>query len=413
MELTNKNELDLGNELLKIREAEENLKGIIKETKLIESTVFSDEYNNEVYIKPENLQVTGAFKIRGAYNKISKLSEEEKRKGVIASSAGNHSQGVAYAAKLLGVSATIVMPKNTPLIKVESTRGYGAKVVLHGGCYDEAYAEAKRLQEENGYLFIHPFDDLEVIEGQGTIGYEILKEIEDMDYILVPVGGGGLISGIALAAKALNKNVKVIGVEPVGAMAMKKSMDKGGVVILNHVNTIAEGVAVKKPGNLPYQIIKSYVDDIVTVTDFDIMEASLLLIEKHKLVAESAGALSLAGLKKLDVSNKKIACVLSGGNIDVLTMSSLINRGLVSRGRLFCFSVELPDIPGELLKISEILSGLNANVVKLDHNQFKTFDRFNQVLLEITLETNGHEHVEKIIESLGKNGYEIATVAGY
>jgi threonine dehydratase len=393
--------------LSEIEKAQINLEGVSRKTTLIYSDVFSNESGNTVYIKPENLQVTGAFKIRGAYNKLCTLTLSERARGVIASSAGNHAQGVAFSAQKLGVSATIVMPKTTPLIKVEATKSYGANVILFGDYYDEAYTEAKRLEKEHNFVFVHPFDDLGVMYGQGTIACEILEEIEDIDCILVPVGGGGLIGGIALAAKALNPNIKIIGVEPEGAKAMKDSMENNGIVHLASVRTIADGVAVKKPGDLTFEIIRNYVDEIVSVSDFDIMESFLLLLEKHKLIAEASGALSFAGLKKIQEKNKKIACVLSGGNIDVVTISSMIDRGLVSRGRLFCFSVEMPDIPGELVKISTILAKANANVVKLDHNQFKTKDRFMQVQLEITAETNGPGHVSTIINELNKGGYTV------
>ena len=393
--------------LSEIKKAQTNLKGISKKTALIYSDVFSNESGNTVYIKPENLQITGAFKIRGAYNKICKLTPKEKERGVITSSAGNHAQGVAYSAEKLGIVATIVMPKTTPLIKVEATKSYGANVILFGDCYDEAYTQAKILEKKHNYVFIHPFDDLDVMYGQGTIACEILEEIEDMDCILVPVGGGGLIGGIALAAKALNPNIKIIGVEPEGAKAMKDSIDNNEIVNLATVRTIADGVAVKKPGNITFEIIQNYVDEIVTVSDFDIMESFLLLLEKHKLIAEASGALSFAGLKKIQEKGKKVACILSGGNIDVVTISSMIDRGLVSRGRLFCFSIEMPDIPGELVKVSTILAKANANVIKLDHNQFKTLDRFMQVQLEITAETNGHEHVATIINELAKGGYKV------
>jgi len=393
--------------LSEIQKAQANLKGVSIKTALIYSDVFSNESGNSVYIKPENLQITGAFKIRGAYNKLCTLTLSERKRGVIASSAGNHAQGVAYSAEKLGIAATIVMPKTTPLIKVEATKNYGATVILFGDCYDEAYTEAKRLEAEHNYVFVHPFDDLDVMYGQGTIACEILEEIEDIDCILVPVGGGGLIGGIALAAKALKPSIKIIGVEPEGAKAMKESMDNKKIVNLETVRTIADGVAVKKPGNLTFEIIRNYVDEIVTVSDFDIMESFLLLLEKHKLIAEASGALSFAGLKKIQEKGKKVACVLSGGNIDVVTISSMIDRGLVSRGRLFCFSIELSDIPGELVKVSTILSKTNANVVKLDHNQFKTNDRFMQVQLEITVETNGHDHVTTIINALNNEGYKV------
>ncbi|MBU3182562.1 threonine ammonia-lyase [Clostridium psychrophilum] len=393
--------------LSEIQKAQASIKGVCIKTALIYSDVFSNESGNSVYIKPENLQITGAFKIRGAYNKLCTLTPDQRKRGVIASSAGNHAQGVAYSAEKLGIDATIVMPKTTPLIKVEATKSYGATVVLYGDCYDEANTEAKRLQAENNYVFVHPFDDLDVLYGQGTIACEIIEEINDIDCILVPVGGGGLIGGIALAAKALKSSIKIIGVEPEGAKAMKESMDNNKIVNLETVNTIADGVAVKKPGTIPFEIIKNYVDEIVTVSDFDIMESFLLLLEKHKLIAEASGALSFAGLKKIKEKGKKVACVLSGGNIDVVTISSMIDRGLVSRGRLFCFSIEMSDIPGELVKVSTILAKANANVVKLDHNQFKTNDRFMHVQLEITVETNGHNHVNNIIKTLNKGGYKV------
>ncbi|WP_432662416.1 threonine ammonia-lyase [Wukongibacter baidiensis] len=393
-----------------IKAAKERLEGISAKTELIYSSFFSNEYQNEVYIKPENLQTTGAYKLRGAYNKISKLSDSQKKRGLIASSAGNHAQGVAYSAQKLGIEATIVMPKTTPLIKVEATKKYGAKVVLAGDNYDAAYNEAQRLQKKMNYTFVHPFNDLDIMAGQGSIGIEILEELQNADIILAPVGGGGLISGIAVAAKSINPNIKVIGVEPEGANAMRLSIDKNKLVSLDRVETIADGVAVKTPGDLTFSIIRDYVDDIITVSDFDIMEALLILLERHKLVAEPAGALSLAALKKLNVQNKNIVSVISGGNIDVVTMSSLINHGLVSRGRLFCFSVNLPDTPGQLLNISKILADIGANVIKLDHNQFKGFDRFKNVQLEVTVETNGHDHIGQIIDSLRDHGYGINKV---
>lgn len=397
-------------ECMNFSAARETLRPVIRETPLIYSEVFSEECGNRVFIKPENLQVTGAFKIRGAYNKISQLSETEKSKGVIASSAGNHAQGVALASKLLGVRATIVMPKTTPIIKVEATRSHGANVVLAGDCYDEAYEEALRLQKEQDSIFIHPFDDLVVIEGQGTIGVEIFEELNDVDVVLVPIGGGGLISGIALAMKALKPSIKIIGVEPEGAMAMKSSVNEDKVVCLSHVDTIADGVAVKRPGDLTFDIIREYVDEIVTVSDREIMEAFLMMLEKHKLIAENSGAVSLAGLKRLQMFNKNVVCVVSGGNIDVVTVSTMINKGLVSRGRLFCFSVELPDKPGELLRISEVLARLNANVIGLDHNQFKNTDRFMNVELEVTCETSGHAHIEEIQCELARMGYKVRKV---
>lgn len=391
-------------------EARTKLEPILLKTPLIYSPGFSQEFNNEVYLKPENLQKTGAFKVRGAYYKIAKLQKNQDIKGLICSSAGNHAQGVAYAAQKLNLKATIVMPKTTPLIKVQATKQYGAEVVLHGAVYDDAYQEARRLEKELGYVFIHPFDDWDIIYGQGTIGLEILDELEDVDYVLVPVGGGGLISGIATAIKHINPKVKVIGVEPRGAMAMKQSLRMNERVTLKSVDTIADGVAVKEPGKITFDAIRTYVDDIVIVDDYDLMDAFLMLVEHHKIVAENAGLLSLAGLKKLNVTNKKVVSLLSGGNIDVVTMSSLINKGLISRGRIYCFSVDLPDTPGQLLQISQILSDYKANVVKLDHNQFRTTHRFHHVNLQVTIETNGHDHLNLILEKLHEHGFKVQEV---
>lgn len=393
-----------------IEQAAERLKGVINPTPLIHSDPFSEEYNHDVYIKPENLQITGAFKIRGAYNMIASLEPSSRKNGLIASSAGNHAQGVALAAKLLSAKATIVMPKTTPLIKTEGTRKLGAKVILAGDIYDEAYAEARRLEKEEGLRFIHPFDDEAVIAGQGTIALEILKELPDCQCILVPIGGGGLVSGIAVAAKAMNPSIKVIGVEPEGAQTLKHCIEQGCICELPRVQTIADGVAVRRAGNLTYEIIKRYVDDIITVSDYELMEFFLMLLEKHKLVAENAGILSLAALKKLGGNPLKVVSVVSGGNIDVLTISAMIDQGLVNRGRIFCFSVELPDKPGQLLEVARILAERNANVVKLDHNQFKSIDRLHRVHLEVTIEANGHEHIREITEALTAGGYRIEKV---
>ena len=388
-------------------EARERLGTVIEKTKLIHSNIFSDESGNDVYIKPENLQRTGAFKIRGAYNKIAKLTEEEKKRGVIAASAGNHAQGVALAAQKLGIKAVIVMPKHTPLIKVEATRRYGAEVILTGEVYDEAYEYAKRLQEKEGYTFVHPFNDEDVIEGQGTIALEVLEELPDADIILVPIGGGGLISGIASAAKLKNPLIKIIGVEPEGAASALEARKSHHVVELNEANTIADGTAVKKIGDITFDYIEKYVDDIVTVSDYELMAAFLVLVEKHKIVAENSGILSVAGLKKLNVTGKKIISIISGGNIDVLTISSMINKGLVARGRIFTFAVDLPDKPGQLVAVSQILSEQNANVIRLEHNQFKNLDRFHEVELQVTVETNGEEHINKITQEFEKKGYII------
>jgi threonine dehydratase len=393
-----------------VKQAQKNLEGVIENTPTIYSEVFSAEYENNVYMKAENLQKTGAFKIRGAAHKIANLTADEKKRGLIASSAGNHAQGVALAATLSGAPSTIVMPMTTPLIKVESTRRHGAEVVLHGSCYDDAYEKALEIQKEKDLVFVHPFNDIDVIAGQGTIALEILEEHPDTDVLLVPVGGGGLISGIAFAAKQIKPDIKVYGVEPVGARAMQLSLEKKELFELDIVNTIAEGVAVKKPGSLAFEIIPEYVDDILIVDDYDIMEAFLLLLERHKLIAEAAGILPLAGLKKLKEKGKKVVSVISGGNIDVVNISAMINKGLVSRGRVCCFTVDLPDQPGELLRISELLYETNANVIKLDHNQFKTPDRFKRVMLEVTIETNGHDHLTTIMNTLVGEGYAIKKI---
>lgn len=393
-----------------VLDAKERIKDICVNTKLIYSSDFSKECGNEVYIKPENLQITGAFKLRGALNKVSKLDALQKKKGLIASSAGNHAQGVAYASSKLGIKSTIVMPETTPLIKVQATKNYGADVVLKGTVYDEAYEEAKRLEKEKGYTFVHPFNDLDVIAGQGTIGIEIMEELKDVDVVLVPIGGGGLISGIAVACKSINPDVKIIGVQSEGANSMKLSFDSGKLTYAKTIDTIADGAAVKKPGDVTFEIIKKYVDEIVTVSDQELMEAVFVVLEKHKLVAEATGVMSLAALKKLNFKNKKVVSLISGGNIDVVTMASLLNNGLVSRGRVFCFSVKLKDTPGQLLKISEILAKKGANVIKLDHNQFKAIDRLKHAVLEVTVETNGHNHVDEIVKALNDEGYNILKV---
>lgn len=390
--------------------AKKRVDEVIDETHLIHSDAFSNECGNDVYIKPENLQKTGAFKIRGAYNKIIKLSEDAKKKGLIASSAGNHAQGVAYAAKKLGVKATICMPAHTPLIKVDATKAHGADVVLYGEVYDEAYAKAVELQKSEGYTFVHPFDDEDVIEGQGTIALEILEELPDTDVILVPIGGGGLIAGIACAAKQINPNVKIYGVEPEGAASALAAIHEDQVVTLAEANTIADGTAVKTIGNKTFEYIKKYVDGIITVNDYELMDAFLLLVEKHKLVAEGSGILSLAGLKKLYEKNKKVVSLISGGNIDVLTISSMINKGLISRGRIFTFSVQLQDKPGQLELVSRVLNQCNANVIAVDHNQFKNFARFSEVELRVTVETNGNSHIQTIIDEFDKLGYKITKI---
>jgi threonine dehydratase len=396
--------------LQNIKEAQARISGVIKKTPLIYSDLFSEYSGNKIYMKPENLQKTGAFKIRGAYNKIAQLSDEEKAKGLVTSSAGNHAQGVAYAARELGVNAKIVMPQTTPFIKVDSTRKYGVEVVLSGNVYDEAYDQAVEIQNHEGATLVHPFDDMDVIYGQGTIGLEILEELPQVDAVLVPIGGGGLISGIALAIKAINPKVKVIGVEPEGATTMKTSLRNGTVTTLNRVETIADGVAVKRAGAQTFEIVRDYVDEIITVSEFQLMNAFLMAMEKHKLVCEHAGVLSLAATAELGFKNKNVVSLISGGNIDVVTISSMINNGLVSSGRLFCFQAEMPDTPGELLKIAQVLKELNANVIKLEHNQFKALNRIKNVVLEVTVETHGYEHIERVKRGLNEVGYTLRQV---
>lgn len=387
--------------------AREHLQKVLLPTHLIYSPIFSEESGNQIYIKPENLQKTGAFKIRGAYNKINKLTEEEKKRGVIASSAGNHAQGVAYAARELGIKAVIVMPKTTPLIKVQSTKKYGAEVVLYGDVYDDAYQKAKELEAQEGYVFVHPFDDIDVLEGQGTIALEILEEMPDAEVIVVPIGGGGLISGIAAAAKMIKPDIKIIGVEPSGAASATEALKKNKVVTLPEANTIADGTAVKRIGDLTFNCIKQYVDEVVTVDDYELTEAFLLLAEKHKLIAENSGILPLAALKKLSERGKKVVPVVSGGNIDVLMISSMINKGLISRDRIFNFAVSIPDRPGELAKITHIIADVGANIVKLAHNQFKNLSRFRDKEVLITVETNGTDHVQALVDAFAAKGYEV------
>ena len=387
--------------------ARKHLQKVLLPTHLIYSPIFSEESGNQIYIKPENLQKTGAFKIRGAYNKINKLTEEEKKRGVIASSAGNHAQGVAYAARELGIKAVIVMPKTTPLIKVQSTKKYGAEVVLYGDVYDDAYQKAKELEAQEGYVFVHPFDDIDVLEGQGTIALEILEEMPDAEVIVVPIGGGGLISGIAAAAKMIKPDIKIIGVEPSGAASATEALKKNKVVTLPEANTIADGTAVKRIGDLTFNCIKQYVDEVVTVDDYELTEAFLLLAEKHKIIAENSGILPLAALKKLTERGKKVVPVVSGGNIDVLMISSMINKGLISRDRIFNFAVSIPDRPGELAKITHIIADVGANIVKLAHNQFKNLSRFRDKEVLITVETNGTDHVQALVDAFAAKGYEV------
>ncbi|MBO7387721.1 MAG: threonine ammonia-lyase [Lachnospiraceae bacterium] len=391
--------------LEKFEEASEIVKKVTLETKLVYSDHFSRLTGNRVYLKPENMQFTGAYKVRGAYYKISTLSDAERKKGMITASAGNHAQGVAYAAYCFGAKATIVMPTTTPLIKVNRTKSYGADVVLCGDVYDEACAKAYELASEKGYTFIHPFNDLTVATGQGTIAMEIFKELPLVDYILVPIGGGGLATGVSTLAKLLNPKIKVIGVEPAGAACMKESLKQGKVVTLPSVNTIADGTAVKTPGDLLFPYLQKNLDEIITVDDADLVTAFLDMVENHKMIVENSGLLSVAALKKLRAKNKRVVSILSGGNMDVITMSSVVQQGLIFRDRIFTVSVLLPDKPGELCKVAGVVAAVNGNVIKLEHNQFVSTNRTAAVELRITMEAFGTEHKMEIINKLEKNGY--------
>ena len=386
------------------------LQGVIVNTALTFSPALSRSCGNQVYFKPENMQLTGAYKIRGAYYKISTLTDEQKARGLVTASAGNHAQGVAYAAQAAGVEATIVMPTTTPLVKVNNTKDYGAKVVLHGETFDDAAELAAQLSREKGLTYVHPFNDLTLATGQGTIAYEIFQALPDVDLILVPVGGGGLAAGVATLAKLLNPHVKVYGVEPVGAASMKASLDAGHVVTLDKVDTIADGVAVKTPGDVIFPYLQKNLDGIITIEDTELVDAFLDMMEKHKMVVENAGLLPIAALNHLDCRGKNVVPVLSGGNMDVITMSSLVQHGLINRGRVFTFSVQLPDRPGELLNVARIVAGENGNIIKLDHNQFVSINRASAVELRVTLEAFGHAHKARILEAMKENGYDAREV---
>ena len=390
----------------KFEEASEMVKKVILRTDLIYSEYFSQVSGNKVYLKPENMQYTGAYKVRGAYYKISTLSEEERQKGLITASAGNHAQGVAYAAKIYGVKAVIVMPTTTPLIKVNRTKSYGAEVVLYGDVYDDACAYALKLAEENGYTFIHPFDDEVVATGQGTIAMEIFKDLPTVDIILVPIGGGGLATGVSTLAKLLNPNIKVIGVEPAGANCMQESLKAGKVVSLPAVETIADGTAVKTPGSNIFPYLQKNLDDIITVEDSELIVSFLDMMENHKMVVENSGLLTVAALKHLNCENKKVVSILSGGNMDVITISSVVQHGLIERGRIFTMSVLLPDRPGELVNVANIIAEHKGNVIRLEHNQFVSINRNAAVELKITMEAFGHEHKNEIVDALKAKGYE-------
>jgi len=410
MEITAEEEIVENTNIADVYRAAKNLDGVVNKTKLIESPFFSEMSHNEIYLKPENLQFTGSFKLRGAYNRICSLSEEEKARGVITASAGNHAQGVAFASQKLNVNATICMPATTPILKVEATKAYGANVVLYGDSFDDAYKHSLEIQKEQNSIYIHPFNDKEVILGQSTVALEIIDALKDVDVILVPIGGGGFASGVALATKLVNPGVKVIGVEPMNAACMKAAFDNNFPVALESADTVADGCAVKQAGSLTYEFCSEYLDDIITVSEMEIMSALLFLIEKHKLIAEGAGVLPLAALNKLhdenNIENKKVVPIISGGNIDISTISALIDKALIARGRVFCFAIPLPDRPGQLLKVSEILARENANVIRLDHNQAKVTDSFQKVILEVVVETHNFEHIERIMNALKEAGFQ-------
>lgn len=389
----------------KFEEASEKVKEVTLETKLIYSEFLSEQTGNKVYLKPENMQYTGAYKVRGAYYKISTLTQEERNKGLITASAGNHAQGVAYAAKRYGCKAIIVMPTGTPLIKINRTKSYGAEVILHGDVYDEACAHALELAEKHGYTFIHPFDDPAVATGQGSIAMEIFKELPLVEYILVPIGGGGLATGVATLAKLLNPKIKVIGVEPAGANCMQASFASGKVTTLPNVNTIADGTAVKTPGSLIFPYIQKNLDDIITVDDNELITSFLDMVENHKMVVENSGLLTVAALKHLDIKDKRVVSILSGGNMDVITMSSVVQQGLIFRDRIFTVSVLLPDKPGELSRVADVIAKKQGNVIKLDHNQFVSTNRNAAVELRITMECFGTEHKKDILKVLEEGGY--------
>ncbi|MBO5460167.1 MAG: threonine ammonia-lyase [Ruminococcus sp.] len=391
--------------LEKFEEATEIVKRVTSQTKLIHSAYLSEQTGGKVFLKPENMQHTGAYKLRGAYYKISTLTDEERERGLITASAGNHAQGVAYAAKAFGCKATIVMPTVTPLIKVNRTKSYGAEVILYGDDYDESHEYAMKLAEENGYTFVHPFDDIDVATGQGTIAMEIVQELPTVDYILAPVGGGGLVSGVATLAKMLNPKIKVIGVEPAEAASMTMALAAGEVVELDSVNTIADGTAVRKVGEHIFPYVQENVDSVLLVEDDELIGAFLDMVENHKMIIENSGLLTVAALKQMDLKGKKVVCILSGGNMDVITMSSVVQHGLIQRDRIFSVSVLLPDKPGELVRVADTIANENGNVIKLEHNQFVSTNRKAAVELRITLEAFGTEHKHRILDALEKKGF--------
>ncbi|MDR2756741.1 MAG: threonine ammonia-lyase [Planctomycetaceae bacterium] len=399
--------------LEKFRQAAAVLQNIILDTGLIYSKHFTQQTENNIWFKPENMQLTGAYKIRGALYKVSTLSPEQRQRGLITASAGNHAQGLGFAAQYYNAKATIVMPETTPLVKVNNTKAYGVQVVLSGNIYDDAYAHALTLAQEHHYEFVHPFNDIDIATGQGTLAFEILRVLPETDVILVPVGGGGLLAGIAALAKILKPNISIIGVEPSGAACMKMSLKEGKVTSLHKVETIADGVAVRTPGDIIFPYVQKYVDDIITIDDKKLVDVFLDLMESHKMIVENAGLLSVAALKYLEVKNKNVVVLLSGGNMDVITISSLVQHGLRNRGRIFTFSVRLPDRPGELHRISGIIARERGNIIELQHNQFVDINRNSDKGTEliVTLEAFGHEHKNTIMTALSQEGYAANVVS--
>lgn len=396
-------------QLQQVEQAAKRLKSVIHRTPLEQSETFSQMVDGEVYLKYENLQKTGSFKIRGAYNKIYELKEEGKTRKVVAASAGNHAQGVAFGAAKLNMEATIVMPRSTPIAKVKATEGYGAKVVLYGDCYDDACERALEIQKEEGSEFIHPFNDLSVIAGQATIGLEILENLPRVDYVLLPAGGGGLLAGVAYCIKSINPRVKIIGVQAEGASAIVQSYKTKTPICLKCVATIADGIAVKKSGGITQALIDEYVDDMVTVSDADISSAILILLERNKQIVEPAGAAALAAVlsKKVDIRGKKAVCVLSGGNIDVSFIHRIIEIGLVARNRKLRFKTIMPDIPGSLEKFSKIVADENANIVMVQYDRMSAELDPNEVILHIACEVGDKEHGQRVISALEQSGYKV------
>lgn len=389
----------------KFEEASEVVKKVTNPTKLIYSEYLSQQTGGKVYLKPENMQYTGAYKVRGAYYKISTMSEEERSKGLVAASAGNHAQGVAYAAQKFGCKATIVMPTVTPLIKVNRTKSYGAEVILYGDVYDDSFAYAKDLAQKEGSTFVHAFDDLDIAAGQGSIAMEIIQELPTVDYILVPVGGGGLVTGVATLAKMLNPKIRVVGVEPATAASMTAALAQGEPMELESANTIADGTAVKKVGEKIFPYAKENIDEVLLVEDDELIGAFLDMVENHKMVVENSGLLTVAALRQLDLKGKKAVAILSGGNMDVITMSSIVQHGLIQRDRIFSVSVLLPDKPGELVRVASTIADAKGNVIKLEHNQFVSTNRNAAVELRITMEAFGTDHKSEILQALEDQGF--------